>query len=85
MENTNQITKKFNPAHAQAIMELLAKSPFYDLIDMDMVAIEPGYARVDLEVTKRHHNPFGQIHGPPTGPSMPMHRSMKVMSRSTCW
>ena len=63
MENTNQITKKFNPAHAQAIMELLAKSPFYDLIDMDMVAIEPGYARVDLEVTKRHHNPFGQIHG----------------------
>lgn len=63
MENTNQTTKKFNPAHAQAIMELLAKSPFYDLIDMDMVAIEPGYARVDLEVTKRHHNPFGQIHG----------------------
>lgn len=45
MENTNQITKKFNPAHAQAIMELLAKSPFYDLIDMDMVATEPGYAQ----------------------------------------
>lgn len=55
--------KKFNPAHAKAIMELLAKSPFYDLIDMNMVAIEEGYARVDLEITKRHHNPFGSIHG----------------------
>lgn len=55
--------KKFNPAHAQAIMKLLAESPFYDTIGMDLVEISEGYARLDLDVTTEHHNPFGGIHG----------------------
>lgn len=55
--------KKFNPAHAQAIMELLADSPFYNTIHMNITDISEGYARLELEVTKEHHNPFGGIHG----------------------
>lgn len=55
--------KKFNPAHAEAIKKLLFDSPFYNTINMDIVDVSPGYARIDLEVTKEHHNPFGGIHG----------------------
>lgn len=85
--------KKFNPAHAQAIMELLADSPFYNTIHMNITDISEGYARLELDVTKQHHNPFGGIHGgvlatlldtPPTGRSTLTLPKIRVTSRSIC-
>lgn len=37
--------------------------PFADLLGFSVTAREPGYCRVELEVTGQHMNPHGLVHG----------------------
>ena len=41
----------------------LPPAPMASLIGLQLVAIEPGRARFELEADHRHHNPMGTLHG----------------------
>ena len=41
----------------------LPPAPMASLIGLQLVAIEPGRARFELDADHRHHNPMGTLHG----------------------
>ena len=55
--------KQMNPEHVAALMELINHGPFFQLLSMRIRAIEPAYARVELDLERKHLNPFGSVHG----------------------
>lgn len=57
------MSRKLNPAHLSALMEMVNQSPYFSLLGIRLVQLAPSYARVETDVTNRHLNPFGTIHG----------------------
>ncbi|MDR1542391.1 MAG: PaaI family thioesterase [Clostridiales bacterium] len=55
--------KEINPEHLNAIISLANRSPYFDLLSMKLREMEIGYARVEIDVIKKHLNPFGWLHG----------------------
>ena len=52
-----------NQEHLDAVKELINQSPYFMLLAMSVVDLGPGYSRVELELSNRHLNPFGGVHG----------------------
>lgn len=52
-----------NQQHLNAVMKLINQSPYFMLLSMSVVDLGVGYSRVEMELSKRHLNPFGGIHG----------------------
>ena len=56
--------RKVNPEHIEKLKELVNQSPFWSHMDMKLVDIAPGYARMEMVIDKtKHYNPFGSVHG----------------------
>lgn len=56
--------RKVNPEHIEKLKELVNQSPFWSHLDMKLVDIAPGYARMEMVIDKnKHYNPFGSVHG----------------------
>lgn len=39
------------------------KNPFADLMDLKITEVREGYAKAEIEVTEKHLNPIGTVHG----------------------
>ncbi|MCX5780476.1 MAG: PaaI family thioesterase [Firmicutes bacterium] len=55
--------RKLNPAHVQAVIALINQGPFFKLLSMEVRDLGLGYARVEVDLETKHHNPFGGVHG----------------------
>ena len=52
-----------NPKHIDAILELANSGPYFMLLGMVVSETGPGYSKVEMELQRKHFNPFGAIHG----------------------
>lgn len=54
---------KVNPKHLEAIMKAVNASPYFSLLGIKITELASRIATVELEVEKKHLNPFGSVHG----------------------
>jgi uncharacterized protein (TIGR00369 family) len=55
--------RKLNPEHKTALIEMVNKASYFDLLGIKLVDMDMGSARFEVDLQKRHMNPFGAIHG----------------------
>jgi len=55
--------RRLNPDYIAGVKEVLARAPFFHLIEMDLVELSPGRAVVRIPAQRKHLNPFGRVHG----------------------
>jgi uncharacterized protein (TIGR00369 family) len=55
--------KKINPAHIEALLELINNGPFLRLLSMNVCELGVGSAKIEVDLQRKHYNPFGVIHG----------------------
>lgn len=55
--------KKLNPDHIAAIAKTVNTSPFFELLSMEIKYLRWGESRLEVEVQKKHLQPFGMVHG----------------------
>lgn len=52
-----------NPDHLQAVRDLCNRAPYLQLLDMEMTVLELGRCRLEMDVSRKHLNPFGGLCG----------------------
>jgi len=52
-----------NPEHIKALLELINRGPYFELLLMKVCELNTGYSNVEVELQNKHMNPFGAIHG----------------------
>ena len=52
-----------NPDHANAVMELINRSPYFELLGIELVELAEGSCRVACTFERKHMNAFGGAHG----------------------
>ena len=57
------MVRQLNPEYVAELKSLLKKSPYFDLIDMELVTLTPGRALFIIPVRDKHTGHFGQVHG----------------------
>jgi len=55
--------KRLNPAHVKAVMEMINQAPYFRLLSMQMLELGLGHACLEVDLDRKHHNPFGSVHG----------------------
>ena len=55
--------KQVNPEHITALLELMNSGPYFELLSMKICAVEIGYSKVEIDLQRKHYNPFNSIHG----------------------
>lgn len=55
--------QRLNPEHLKAIIELINHGPYFQLLSMKLTELSLGYAKVVVDLERKHLNPFGGIHG----------------------
>ncbi len=55
--------KELNQEHIKALMSLINKSSYFQLLSMTVTKLDMGYCRLELKLDKKHQNPFGVLHG----------------------
>lgn len=54
---------RLNPDHVAAVMELINRGPYFQLLSMKVTRLGTGYSEVVVDLERKHLNPFGGIHG----------------------
>jgi uncharacterized protein (TIGR00369 family) len=52
-----------NPEHIKALLDLINRGPYFELLSMKVCELDIGYSKVEVELQNKHMNPFGLIHG----------------------
>lgn len=52
-----------NPAHLKSVIEIINEGPFFRHMSMRVTELGVGYSKVAVEVSRKHMNPFGALHG----------------------
>lgn len=52
-----------NPQHLKAVIRIINEGPFFRHISMKVTELGVGYAEVIADISKKHMNPFGGLHG----------------------
>lgn len=55
--------RKLNPEHVKEVLEIINQGPYFRLLDIDIEVLDMGYCRVSVNVSRKHNNCFGGIHG----------------------
>lgn len=55
--------KKINPEYVARVNELVNRSPYFELLAMRIRAVDRGYSLLEVELSRRHLQPFGVVHG----------------------
>ena len=55
--------KKLNPSYADIFMDYVNHSPYFELMSLHMDGLRLGRSYMDLEISQKHMQPFGIIHG----------------------
>jgi len=58
------MARMINPDHTKALVALLNKSPYFQLLSMKMLDIQYGHALLEVDdIENKHFNPLGGVHG----------------------
>jgi uncharacterized protein (TIGR00369 family) len=52
-----------NPEYIERVNRLVNRSPFFELLSMKIIDIGPGFSVVEIELSQKHLQPFGFVHG----------------------
>ena len=55
--------KTLNPEYLKRIREIVSTSPYFELLSMKLVDAGVGYSLLEIDLTKKHLQPFGMVHG----------------------
>ena len=55
--------KLINPEHIKELLELLNRGPYLELLGIKISDLGIGYSKVELDLQRKHLNPFGGAHG----------------------
>ena len=55
--------KKLNPDYIKRIREIVTTSPYFELLSMELVDVGLGYSSLEIDVARKHLQPFGMVHG----------------------
>ncbi|NLO39183.1 MAG: PaaI family thioesterase [Ruminiclostridium sp.] len=55
--------KQLNQEHISALLALINSGPYFELLDMKVRELGTGYSKVEVDLQRKHFNPFGAIHG----------------------
>ena len=55
--------KTLNPEYLKRIREIVSTSPYFELLSMQLVDAGVGYSLLEIDLTKKHLQPFGTVHG----------------------
>lgn len=55
--------KTLNPEYIQRISELVNQSPYFELQSMRLVDVGIGFSHLEIDLGKKHLQPFGFVHG----------------------
>jgi len=55
--------KRLNPEYVSTVRRLLNRSPYFDLLSMEIRSLSVGRSRLEVRVQKKHLQPFGNVHG----------------------
>lgn len=54
---------RINPEYIQRVSELVNRSPYFTLQSMKIVAVGLGFSHLEIDLEKKHLQPFGLVHG----------------------
>ena len=52
-----------NPEYIERVNRLVNRSPFFKLLSMKIIDVGPGFSVVEIELSQKHLQPFGFVHG----------------------
>ena len=55
--------KKANPEYIKRINEIVNLSPYFELLSMKLLDVGIGYSVLEIDLAKKHLQPFGNVHG----------------------
>ena len=55
--------KRINPEHVKAIAQTVNSCPYFTLLSMELKSLDFGQSRLEVEVQKKHLQPYGIVHG----------------------
>lgn len=55
--------KKPNPEYIKRVNEIVNICPYFDLLSMRLVDVGIGYSSLEIELARKHLQPFGVVHG----------------------
>ncbi len=55
--------KELNPAHMEAVARHISRSPYFNLISMEIKELDWGRSRLEVPVQQKHLQPFRMVHG----------------------
>lgn len=55
--------RQINPEHIDALMQLVNNGPYFNLLAMRLCEVGIGCSKVEIDLEKKHLNPFGIVHG----------------------
>ena len=54
---------KLNPRHIEAVIQMINRSPFFQLLNMNVRTLGCGTSLVEIDIDRKHLNPYGGLHG----------------------
>jgi uncharacterized protein (TIGR00369 family) len=55
--------KELNPEHLKAVTAVVNNCPYFKLLSAELTSLGWGESRLELEVQKKHFQPYGMVHG----------------------
>lgn len=55
--------KTLNPEYVSAVVPVANLSPYFRLLDMEILSLAWGESLIEIRVEKKHLQPFGMVHG----------------------
>jgi len=54
---------RLNPDYVKAVCRIVNRSPYFDLLSMEVRDLEWGTSLLEVELEEKHLQPFGNVHG----------------------
>jgi len=55
--------KNINLEHLNALLKLINSGPYFELLAIKVCELGIGYSKIEMDLQRKHYNPFGAIHG----------------------
>jgi len=52
-----------NPEYIRRIIEIVNTCPYFELLSMKLMDVGIGYASLEIDLAKKHLQPYGMVHG----------------------
>jgi uncharacterized protein (TIGR00369 family) len=52
-----------NPEYIKQMLEIVSTCPYFELLSMKLVDMGIGYSLLEIDLTQKHLQPFGMVHG----------------------